>query len=277
MLNPRKVRREGRGRARKSSIEVLLEQQEKTLALRIGTTDVPYRVRYSERAGRRRIVVRSGEVEVVAPVDTQIEGPRGIKEFVWSKRAWVFNALQHYLSSNGSAPIQRYESGAKLLYRGRRLMLKLHASNVRDVRIKCRSRFHVQVPRKLAKADRERHIALAFDIWLRDRALKDATRLTGRYARKLGVEPRGVQLGKQKMMWGTCGKDRIIRIHWQLIQAPAAAMEYVVAHEACHLKYRHHDPIFWRTLGGIMPDWRERKVLLEEWEREIGRESMRLG
>ena len=54
-------------------------------------------------------------------------------------------------------------------------------------------------------------------------------------------------------------------------------MEYVVAHEVCHLKHRHHDPVFWRTLGGIMPDWRERKVLLEEWEREIGHESMRLG
>ena len=40
---------------------------------------------------------------------------------------------------------------------------------------------------------------------------------------------------------------------------------------------RHHDPIFWRTLGGIMPDWRERKALLEAWEREIGHEAMRLG
>jgi predicted metal-dependent hydrolase len=47
--------------------------------------------------------------------------------------------------------------------------------------------------------------------------------------------PWGVQLGKQKKTWGTCGKDRIIRIHWQLIQAPAAAMEYVVAHEVCHI------------------------------------------
>jgi hypothetical protein len=245
--------------------------------LHIGERTVRYRVRFSDRAARKRIVVHEGEVEVVAPVATPIEGPKGIEEFVWSKRVWVFHALEHSLSRNGSAPTQRYESGAKLLYRGRRLMLKVSAANVRDVQIKCRSRFHVQVPRKLAEADRKRYVALAFDIWLRERALADATRFANRYARKLGVKPKGVQLGRQKKMWGTCGKDQIIRIHWQLIQAPAAAMEYVVAHEVCHLKHRHHDPIFWRTLGGIMPDWRERKALLEEWEREIGHEPMRLG
>ena len=165
--------------------------------LYIGERVIPYRVRFSDRASRKRIVVREGQVEVVAPVATPIEGPTGIEEFVWSKRAWVFNALEQSLSRNGSEAAQRYESGAKLLYRGRRLMLKISAANVRDVRIKCRSRFHVQVPRKLSTGDRERHVALAFDIWLRERALTDATRFAGRYAKKLGVEPRHVQLGKQ--------------------------------------------------------------------------------
>ena len=245
--------------------------------LHIGERVIPYHVRFSDRASRKRIVIRGGQVEVVAPVATPIEGPKGIKEFIWSKRAWVFNALEQSLSRNGSETRQRYQSGAKLIYRGRRLMLKISAANVRDVRIECRSRFHVQVPRKLSEVDRERHVALAFDIWLRERALREATRFVGRYAKKLGVEPAGVQLGKQKRMWGTCGKDRIIRIHWQLIQAPAAAMEYVVAHEVCHLKHRHHDPAFWRALGGIMPDWRERKALLEGWERDTLRASKGLG
>ena len=40
-------------------------------------------------------------------------------------------------------------------------------------------------------------------------------------------------------------------------------MEYVVAYEVCHLLHRHHDRAFWRTLGSVMPDWRERKQLLE--------------
>ena len=108
----------------------------------------------------------------------------------------------------------------------------------------------------------------AFDTWLRERALKDARAFARRYQAKLGVEPAGVRVGELRRSWGTCGKDRIVRISWRLIQAPAAAMEYVVAHEVCHLAVRHHGPDFWDKLGEAMPDWRERKAALESWERE---------
>ena len=242
--------------------------------LQIGQTTIPYRVRYSDRARRKRIVVTPERVEVVAPAGTPLDGPKGIEEFIQAKRAWVFRAMEEAAQKNGAEPAQRYASGAKLLYRGRRLMLKIRPMKVNEVTIECHSRFHVRVPRRLNELDRERHVALAFDIWLRDRALSDASRFVRRYANKLTVQPKGVRIGRQKRMWGTCGKDRIIRIHWRMIQAPAAAMEYVVAHEVCHLKHRHHDPAFWRTLGGIMPDWRERKALLEAWERETSTSRM---
>lgn len=44
---------------------------------------------------------------------------------------------------------------------------------------------------------------------------------------------------------GTCGKDRVIRINWRLVRARLAAMEYVVAHEVCHLRYRTRSRAFW--------------------------------
>ena len=55
-------------------------------------------------------------------------------------------------------------------------------------------------------------------------------------------------------MWGSCGRDGVIRINWRLIQAPAAAMEYVVAHEVTHLVERSHGPAFWSALGEVMPE-----------------------
>jgi len=45
-------------------------------------------------------------------------------------------------------------------------------------------------------------------------------------------------------------------------------MEYVVAHEVAHLVHRHHGPEFWRLLSQAMPDWGDRKVMLERWEGE---------
>ncbi|MEW6496401.1 MAG: type I restriction endonuclease, partial [Cyanobacteriota bacterium] len=72
--------------------------------------------------------------------------------------------------------------------------------------------------------------------------------------------------GAPSAYWGTCDKDGTIRINWQLIHAPLAVLEYVVAHELVHLLHRHHGDTFWETLGSVMPDWRERKASLESWE-----------
>ena len=130
----------------------------------------------------------------------------------------------------------------------------------------CRSKFHVAVPRHLEPDERVEAVQVAFGLWLRERAVKGAQRFGRRYSRKLGVKPQGVRIGAQKWSWGTCGKDGILRINWELIQAPAAAMEYVVAHEATHLIERNHSPVFWKRLGEVMEDWEERKRLLERWE-----------
>lgn len=77
-----------------------------------------------------------------------------------------------------------------------------------------------------------------------------------------------MRLSEQKHAWGTCGKDGVLRVHWRLVQAPAAAMEYVVAHEVAHLAHRNHSSEFWAVLAHTMPDWAERKAMLERWEAE---------
>ena len=121
------------------------------------------------------------------------------------------------------------------MYRGRRLVITVQAADVDRVEIQCRSRFHVRVPADLDDLARLEAVRDGFDAWLRERALRDARAFARRYQAKLGVEAAGVRVGDQRRAWGTCGKDRVIRVNWRLIQAPAAAMAYVVAHELCHL------------------------------------------
>ena len=141
--------------------------------LQVGRTSIPYQVRFSDQARRKRIVVTPGQVEVVAPAGTPWEGPQGIAAFVEAKRAWVFNAVEDCRKFGGETMPQRYESGAKLLYRGRWLMLKIKTARVEEVQIECRSRFHVEAPERLSEPERLRAVAGAFDGWLRDRATQD--------------------------------------------------------------------------------------------------------
>jgi len=239
-----------------------------TLSVAIGEVRIPYEVRESARAKKKRIEVTPERVVVVVPAGTPRDGPDGIEAFLESKRRWLYEATREIAKRHRRVLTQRYASGARIMYRGRRLVITVQAADVDRVEIVCRSRFHVRVPRGLDDLARLEAVRDAFDAWLRERALKDARAFARRYQVKLGVEAAGVRIGDQRRSWGTCGKDRVVRINWRLIQAPAAAMEYVVAHEVCHLAVRHHGPAFWARLREAMPDWRERKAALEGWESE---------
>jgi hypothetical protein len=231
--------------------------------LQIGQTSIPYTVRYSSRTKRQRIVVTPEAVEIVAPTDTPQEQ---IAAFLDTKRRWLFNAVEDCRPKHPPTTPQRYVSGANVMYRDRRLMLQIEEADVERVTITCRSRFHIQVPCYLTGEARQEAIEQAFVDWKRDRARLDIEHFARVYARKLGVKPRGIKLSDQKRVWGTCEKDGTICINWQLIDAPLAVLEYVVAHEVVHLLRRHHGDAFWETLGNVMPDWRKRKASLESWE-----------
>jgi predicted metal-dependent hydrolase len=236
--------------------------------LTIGSTDIPYEVRFSTQAARKRIVVTPAGVEVVAPVGTPLDGADGLLAFLDRKRRWLFDAVREIEEKHQKLLTQRYASGAKLQYRGRWLMLDVQAGEVAQVEIACRSKFHVTVPSTLEGVGRLEAIRAAFDAWLRERAERDVRRFGRRHQAALGVEAQGFRLSDAKARWGALGQDGTVRVHWRLVQAPMAALEYVVAHEVAHLLERNHGPVFWAVLARTMPDWAERKAMLERWEGE---------
>lgn len=74
-----------------------------------------------------------------------------------------------------------------------------------------------------------------------------------------------IQYGIMKSRWGTCSGDRYLKLNVELIKAPVPCVDYVVVHEICHLVQPNHDKKFYAMLNGVMPDWRERKSLLEKF------------
>jgi predicted metal-dependent hydrolase len=234
--------------------------------LQVGTTDIRYEVRYSARAARKRIVVTPEGVEVVAPQGTPWDGPEGVAAYIEGRRRWVFDSVREIEEKHRKLLTQRYASGATLQYRGRWLMLTVTPAPVVAVTISCRSKFEVVVPEGLEGMDRLEAIRAAFDTWLKDRALRDFVRLGHRHEAALGVEAKGYRLSEAKSRWGSCGLDGVVRVHWRLVQAPVAAMDYVVAHEVVHLLHRNHSPDFWAALGRILPEWPDQKAMLERWE-----------
>lgn len=238
-------------------------------AVTIGETRIPYVVRVSTRAKRMRLIVKPDAestaivVELVAPEGTP---PDRVAAFAEKKRRWIFNAVREVEARQSRQLTQRYADGSRLQYRGRWHALNVRLTDTAAVRIALGDDFDVQVPADLAPDARVAAIARAFGLWLKGHALRDVERLGSGYASALGVAPAGYRLTNAKRRWGSCASNGMIRVHWRLVQAPIAALEYVVAHEITHLIHRHHQPPFWQTLAGVMPDWSARRALLKAWE-----------
>jgi predicted metal-dependent hydrolase len=65
--------------------------------------------------------------------------------------------------------------------------------------------------------------------------------------------------------WGSCLAHKgIITLNKRLLEAPRHCIEYVVMHELCHFLHPDHSKRFYAFLTTLMPDWRERKSILDQ-------------
>ena len=65
--------------------------------------------------------------------------------------------------------------------------------------------------------------------------------------------------------WGSCNFVRkILTFNYALINAPIECVEYVIYHEFTHFIEPNHSKKFYNQLAMFMPDWQERKMMLEK-------------
>ncbi len=222
---------------------------------------VAWTLRRSRRAKRVRIVVRAGGVEVVAPPRT----PRAaIDAFVATKRDWIRAKVAAWHERQVQVLPERFETGGQVLYRGRHLELVVEPAAVRWPEVSAGATFRVRVPRRLDRDAREAAARKAVLRWLRERVRSDAARLIDRWGSRVGARPRGLRIGNQRTLWGSCAGRGVISLNWRLVTAPEPVLEYVVLHELCHLREANHGPRFWALVEGLLPDWRERRAWLRE-------------
>lgn len=84
------------------------------------------------------------------------------------------------------------------------------------------------------------------------------------YANILGVSFDRVRIAEQKTRWGSCSGKGTLSFNWKLMLAPPQVLDYVIAHEVCHLKEMNHSKKFWAWVEFLMPSYREQRKWLKE-------------
>jgi len=77
-----------------------------------------------------------------------------------------------------------------------------------------------------------------------------------------GAQPVHLALRRMRRTWGTCSKQRVVRLNTHLIKAPAHCLDYIISHELCHLQEMHHGPAFHRLMDAFAPGWQAPHALL---------------
>ncbi|MBF6597459.1 MAG: M48 family metallopeptidase [Fermentimonas sp.] len=81
------------------------------------------------------------------------------------------------------------------------------------------------------------------------------------------ISPNKISLKNMKSRWGSCSSKANISMNIKLIKSTESCIEYVIAHELCHLIQMNHSKKYYSLLTEFMPDWKERKKSLDHFMR----------
>ena len=82
---------------------------------------------------------------------------------------------------------------------------------------------------------------------------------------RTGLKASSWKIRDMKSRWGSCNTEtRAITINLRLADRSDRELDYIILHELCHIKERHHDRAFWSLVEKYMPDWKEVRRKLRE-------------
>ncbi|MCK5944950.1 MAG: M48 family metallopeptidase [Planctomycetes bacterium] len=215
------------------------------------------------RSGRRTLeiaVLPGGRVEVRAPNRASIER---VEDRMRARSAWLRRKVADRSPRLHEVEPRRWQSGESVRYLGRQYRLQVIGGDSSEVRV-VGGRLRVVVP----DGGGQRTVEPLVQGWFRARAHEVIRRrlreLLGKPAAK-GLQPVAVRVRAMKNRWGSCSAAGRLTFHSRVVALKSSLLEYVIAHELCHLRIRSHGVRFERLLSRLLPDWRERhRVLARE-------------
>ena len=105
--------------------------------------------------------------------------------------------------------------------------------------------------------------ALVLSSYYRDELKARIAELLPIWEDKIGVIAADWGVKKMKTKWGSCNTQaKRIWLNLELAKKPPECLEYILVHELVHLLERNHNERFKGYMDRLLPDWRERRDLL---------------
>ena len=176
-----------------------------------------------------------------------------VQEALQRKRRWIFRQRMNQETYSEMIRQNLLMTGGSYRFLGKSYRLKISEGS-RNHCFMEGGRIHV-----LVTNNNQENVRKILKQWIR----KEANRWVPMLLEKISSKTRELKqmeiqysIKRMALRWGSCSTAKKIYINPDLMHAPLACVEYVIAHELAHLIYLNHTDHFFRFLEKISPQWK---------------------
>ena len=212
------------------------------------------------RSARRSISIEVSKAKVVVRSPHFVAAAQ-LEKFVREKATWVQQKLAQQQNQIDEVPERTYATGSQLPLLGKDLTLSVNRQTQADIfRYGDELRVYLAMRSRLSDEDQARRLV---GQWYQRQALSILTAKTDAMVALIGAKHSGVTIKATRSKWGHCTVRGAIQYNWQILLAPEAIVDYLVAHEVSHLRHHNHSPDFWALVASICPEYKKRRAWLK--------------
>lgn len=220
---------------------------------------IPYGWCHSRRKTLGISIRPDKAVSVRVPMRTPI---KDIEAFVTSKAEWVLKIWKKLDTQPGKQQ-QNYSRGSVFMYQGKEFRLEF-TTGLRHSLLLHDGLMILATPTMPS----EETVRKLITNWYRNKAVEivnERAIACHQIMQNEGIPLPPVTLRSMKTRWGSYSyKTQRIVLNLNLVKTPPVCLDYVIIHELCHIKVRHHGPDFWRMVSRYVPDYLEVRKLLRK-------------
>ena len=197
-----------------------------------------------------------GKVVISAP---KMLSKQSIESFARSNIGWIIRQKEKFKAQPRMTERQ-YISGETYYIWGKQFYLLFQDSS-RNYLKQDGEKIFLGMRQSSTSVQRQNYVREEF----RKILIKQLDRLVPKWEEITGLYCDSYKTKYMLTSWGTCNaKAKRIWINLQMVEKPLECLEYIILHELVHLKISNHRSDFVEMMNKYMPDWKDRKTLLNK-------------
>ncbi len=223
-----------------------------------GQRNITYNILFSKRKTMEIAVHPDSTITVKAPMSSDISS---IEKKLYKRARWIFRQVKYFQQFRPKTPNRCYVNGETHLYLGKQYRLKISTGPKNEVKL--RKGFFQVVCQGDPSPEKVKELMKS---WYLEKAkihFEESFYRCWEKFSSFGFEKPKISIRYMKKRWGSLSSKGTMTLNTHLIKAPKECIDYVITHELCHLKYRHHNAEFYHLLYSLTPGWEKIKHKLE--------------